>query len=70
MAHQQVPVVDVPLLLWQHSSRRAPRVPSADKNGRTMRRLFSDPQYYLWSTDIRSKQLVPQYLVFLEAGKH
>lgn len=32
-----------------------------------MRKLFSDPQYF-WSTDVRSKQLVPQYLVHVEAG--
>ena len=36
-------------------------------NGQSARRLVSDPQH-LWSTDARSKQLVPQHLAHVEAG--
>jgi len=61
---QRLPAVAVaPPPLWTHS-RRA-HVPAVD-NGK-MRLVFSDPTYY-WSTDVRSKKLVPDYLTSVEAG--
>jgi hypothetical protein len=64
MAPQQDPdSAPAPSLVWTH--RRRTGNPVVD-NG-NMRKLFSDA-HYLWSTDVRSKQLVPQYLSSVEAG--
>ena len=62
---QQVPNVPVTSpIICQHSRRAG--VPPVD-NSRTRRSLFSDPDYH-WSTDVRSKKLVPEYLAHVEAG--
>jgi hypothetical protein len=52
-------------VIWTHPRRGA--IP-ADGNGMVCTsKVFSDPQYF-WSTDVRSKQLVPEYLMSVHAG--
>jgi hypothetical protein len=47
---------------WVHS-----RWDRQSVNNGTMRKLFSDPHFF-WSTDVRSKKLVPDYLQFVCEG--
>jgi hypothetical protein len=47
---------------WAHSRRDRPSV-----NNGNMGKVFSDPTYF-WSTDVRSKKLVPEYLLSVREG--
>jgi hypothetical protein len=49
---------------WTHPRRAT--IPAVD-NGMNTRKVFSNP-LFLWSTDVRCKKLVPQYLSLVHAG--
>jgi hypothetical protein len=62
---KMAPQVAVPdRATWTHPRRGL--IPAVD-NGMNTHKVFSDP-LFLWSTDVRCKKLVPQYLSLIHAG--